>query len=137
MHGSRILADEIVARQPFIEARPSGDAGQRSGGRGRSAKTSVAGLCGLVAGGTVRERLVGGVAHPTSVERSWLVDRGVRPGARSPLALVQELLVVPQVGRALAFSVPHGRPTGRTEAAGPRRGSRVPLARDPAGEGAL
>jgi hypothetical protein len=35
------------------------------------------------------------------------------------------------------FSVPHGRPAGRADATGPRRGSHVPLARDTTGEGAL
>ena len=35
------------------------------------------------------------------------------------------------------FSVPHGRPAGHDAAAGPRRGSHVPLVRDTAREGAL
>jgi hypothetical protein len=35
------------------------------------------------------------------------------------------------------FSVPHGQPPGRDAAAGPRRGSHVPLARDTTREGAL
>jgi hypothetical protein len=35
------------------------------------------------------------------------------------------------------FSVPRGRPAGRADATGPRRGSHVPLARDTTGKGAL